>query len=283
MQIEEMMSRFSLPFALLALSAATAVHAQNSAPAPDTEYSFADLADLALGAPIVAHAEIDRANRLDPERAPGVAPGHLRYYVEAELSSLIRSDNALPREVRYLVDVPLDPNGDRPRLRGEEVLIMATPVRGRPGEIQLVAPSSQIRWTPEREQIIRRLLTEAAAPGAPGIVTGVGNAFSVPGALPGESETQIFLSTSDGRPVSISVLRRPNQRPRWSVSLSEIVESASPPPQRDTLLWYRLACFLPAELPRTTFESMDPNQISVARQDYQMVIGDLGQCTRYRS
>lgn len=281
------MRPFQLLLALSILAPSLAlpspVAAQDSPPPPDTQFSYADLADLALSAPIVARAEIDRANRLDPERAPGIAPGHVRFYVEAELSSLIRSAGTVPREVRYLVDLPLGADGRSPRIRGNDVLIMASPVRSRPGELQLASPSAQIGWTPERERLVRAMLTEATAANAPGLVTGVASAFSVPGALPGESETQIFLSTSDGRPVSISVLRRPNQQPRWAVSLSEIVESASPPPARNTLLWYRLACFLPDELPRTTFDSMDPSQISIARQDYQMVIRDLGRCDRYRS
>src|SRR3546814_7628869 len=72
----------------------------------------------------------------------------------------------------------------------------------------------------------------------------------VPGTIPGESETQIFLRTSDQRPVSLSVLRRPGEAPKWSVSLDEMVDESSAPAGRDTLLWYRLACFLPGQLPQ---------------------------------
>src|SRR3546814_13668580 len=73
-------------------------------------------------------------------------------------------------------------------------------------------------------------------------ITEVGDAFHVPGTIPGESETQIFLRTSDQRPVSLSVLRRPGEAPKWSVSLDEMVDESSAPAGRDTLLWYRLAC-----------------------------------------
>ncbi|MEO1169103.1 MAG: hypothetical protein AAFW97_10380 [Pseudomonadota bacterium] len=247
------------------------------------ELSYADLADLALGAPVVALARVDRTRRVDEERATGLRPNHVRYYVEAELLTLIRSANAVPARVSYLVDMPLDGDGRRPRIRDRQVILLAMPVPGRRGELQLIAPDAQLDWTEDRERTIRALLSETASDDAPGTVTGVGNAFSVPGTLPGESETQIFLATSDGRPVSLSILRRPNQDPRWTVSLSEIVESASPPPERNSLLWYRLACFLPERLPEASMETTDRSQIAVARQDYAMVISDLGPCTRYRS
>jgi hypothetical protein len=276
------MRRFAPLLALFGLLCATTNRAESQALEAVPELTYADLADLALNAPVVALAEIDRASRLDEERAIGVAPGHVRYYVEAELQSLIRSPAPVPARVSYLVDMPLDADGRRPRFRDRRVILLAAPVPGRSGEIQLVAPDAQLDWTAAREERIRAILNEAAAADAPGIVTGVGSVFSVPGTLPGESETQIFLATSDGRPVSVSVLRRPNQRPRWSVSLSEIVESSVPPPLPNTLLWYRLACFLPGRLPESSMEAMDREQIATARADFRMVVDDLGRCPRNR-
>jgi hypothetical protein len=108
----------------------------------------------------------------------------------------------------------------------------------------------------------------------------VGAAFHVPGSLPGEGETQIFLQTVDSRPVSLSILRRPGEQPRWSVSLGEIVDEAAGPPARDTLLWYRLACGLPASLPTTTTADLDPAAAAVAREDYAFVLTALGPCGR---
>ncbi|MBC2778438.1 hypothetical protein [Parasphingopyxis marina] len=277
------MRRFALSIALAGSLFVTANSAESQALEPDTDLTYADLADLALNAPVVALAEVDRATRLDEERAVGVAPNHVRYYVEAELRTLIRSQSAIPARVSYLVDMPLDAIGRRPRLRDRQVILLAGTVPGRGGELQLIAGDAQLDWSARREEQIRAILNEAASADAPGIVTGVGSAFSVPGTLPGESETQIFLATSDGRPVSISVLRRPNQRPRWMVSLSEIVESSVPPPQPNTLLWYRLACFLPDRLPDSAMESMDSRQIATARADFRMVVEELGTCPRTRS
>jgi len=271
---------FLMSFGFLIMAADSAESQEFSA---EVELTYADMADLSLSAPIVATARIDRARRLDEERAVGVAPNHVRFYVEAELETLIRSTDGVPARVSYLVDVPRDADGRRPRIRDRQVILLADAVPGRRGELQLIAPDAQIDWSQHREQVIRAILSEAASEDAPGTVTGVGSAFSVPGTLPGESETQIFLATSDGRPVSLSILRRPNQQPRWAVSLGEIVERASPPPDRNTILWYRLACFLPDSLPNASLENMETRQISVARADYRLVRADLGICRRKRS
>ena len=84
-------------------------------------------------------------------------------------------------------------------------------------------------------------MQEVVAPDAPPAITGLGNAFHVPGTLPGEGETQIFVQTATGAPISLSILRRPGEQRRWAVALGEVVDDAAAPPPRDTLLWYRLA------------------------------------------
>lgn len=243
-------------------------------------YDYADLAELALAAPLALSAEVDRATRLKPERAVGVAPGHARFYIEADVVSLIRGSGGVPARIAYLVDVPLDSRGRAPKLKERRVLLLARPVPGNPREIQLITPEAQLDWSADTEARLRSILTEATRADAPPLITGVGNAFHVPGSLPGEGETQIFLATDDGRPVSITVLRRPGQQPRWAVSLSEIVDEAAAPPAPGTLLWYRLACSLPAELPDHALDSVDAEQARIARADYRLVIEGLGPCGR---
>src|SRR5207244_7883429 len=100
----------------------------------------------------------------------------------------------------------------------------------------------------------------------------------VAGSLPGESETQIFLRTGDRRPISLSVLRRPHEDPRWAVALSELVDDSAAPPKPDTLLWYRLACGLPRQLPETAIASLAADDADAARADYQLVLAGLGPC-----
>ncbi|WP_229673694.1 hypothetical protein [Sphingomonas prati] len=239
---------------------------------------FAALADMAVRAPVIAGVEIRRAVRLKPAEAPGVAPGASRFFVEADLVTLLRGKGGLPARVTYLVDLPSDARGRPPKPKGQRVLLLASPVAGRPAELQLVGQDAQLDWTPATEQRLRTLATALVAPDAPPSITGISSAFHVPGSLPGESETQIFLTTASAKPVSLSVLRRPGEQPRWAVSLSDIVDETAAAPARDTLLWYRLACGLPAALPDAATAALSPEDNAAARADYAVVRAGLGPC-----
>lgn len=242
---------------------------------------YADLADLVLAAPIVADATIRSASRIKGPEAAGVAPGLQRFYVEANVTALIRGAAGLPPRVGYLVDVAPDARGRTPRLRKQRVLLFARPTSA-PGQLQLAAPDAQVGWTPAAEARVREIARAVVASNAAPAITGIGDAFHVPGALPGESETQVFLRTAEAQPVSLSILRRPGQSPRWSVALGEIVDDAAGPPSRDSLLWYRLACGLPATLPETSTTALEPASASAARADYDFVRTALGACGRTR-
>jgi hypothetical protein len=271
-------------FALTALLAGIlAAPAESQAPLPPPSLSYADLADLSLEAPVVAKVRIVRASRLKPAEAPGLLPGRTRFYVEAEVVSLIRASGELPAQVNYLVDLANLPGGKPAQLRKkEERLIFAAPVPNRPGTLRLVGPDAQIVMAPADVERMRGVLREAAAPRAAPRISGIGKAFHVPGSLPGESETQIFLNSADNRPLSLSILRRPGERPIWSVALTEIVDEAAGAPPRDTLLWYRLACGLPRWLPPQSLAELDGQAATAVQTDYQFVLQSLGPCTRSR-
>lgn len=263
-----------------ALAAQDFGNKQLISPAAESGFSYADLSDLALESPVVLSATIAEAIRLKDGESGSVPPGKARFYVSATVDTLIRGAGGIASTVNYLVDVPLDSRGKPPRLKKSKVILIASSAKG--ADLRLAAPDAQLAWTPETEATLRAILTEAAKPDAPPKITGVGNAFSVPGTLPGESETQIFLTTADHRPVSLSIIRRPGEAPRWAVALSEIVDDAAAPPARDTLLWYRLACALPPVIPESSLANADPDSVAQIRADYGLVIDGLGRCTRNR-
>jgi hypothetical protein len=269
----------ALAAALLATAAAPA-ESQPAAPAP----TYADLADLALAAPVAAQVRIARATALKAERAPGLKPGAVRFYVEATLVSLIRSPQSLPARLSYVVDLPFDSKGKAPRLsKGSEFLVLAAPVPGKPGELRLAAADAQIGFTAERAATLRSIIREASSASPPPRIAGIGRAFHVPGAIRGESETQIFLQTAGGTPVSLTVLRRPGATPVWAVALSEIVDESAEPPAPGTLLWYRLACGLPRALPRQSLAEADAEGVAAIEADYRLVLDRLGPCARTRT
>ncbi|SEI94120.1 hypothetical protein SAMN05428950_101630 [Sphingomonas sp. OV641] len=271
----------ALVCALITVSPA-AIHAQQpapgtiSAPAP----SYVEMVDLVIDAPLVVDATIASTTRIKGAEAANVPPGFVRYYVEADVTALIRGPRAIPPRIGYVLDAPLGPDGRQPRYKKARVLLFARSVAGSANQVQLVGPEAQRGWSPELDALTRRIAGEILAGDAPPIVTGVGNAFHVPGSLPGEGETQVFLTTQDNRPVSLSILRRPGEQPRWAVALSEIVDDSAGPPPRDTLLWYRLACSLPRQLPARSTQAMEPADAAVAQEDYRFVLEQLGPCRR---
>lgn len=273
-----------LPIVLAAAMSVSAASAAVQSGPPLAASSYADLADLALPAQIVAEVRVARAVRLKPTESPGLLAGRTRFYVEADIVTLIRGPGGMPARIAYLIDLPPGPGGKPAKFgKGEVRLIFAQQVPGRASEVRLIAPNAQIAGTPADLSRLRAILREAADARAAPRIVGIGKAFHVLGSLPGESETQVFLLTSDNRPVSLSVLRRPGAGLRWSVALTEIVDEAAAAPPRDTLLWYRLACGLPRELPPQSLADVGAADAAAVRADYRFVLGQLGACGRTRA
>lgn len=246
--------------------------------------SYADLADLALAAPVVAQVRVRSSDALSENETAGVPAGHHRFLVEGDVMTLIRGDGGLPPRVSWLVDLPDDSRGRRQRIRrGTEYLVLAARVPNRPAELRLVARDAMLPADPDTAARVRGILRESLAADAAPAIVGIGRAFHVPGSLPGESETQFFLLTADQRPISLSVLRRPGEQPRWSVALGEMVDNAAAAPQPDSLLWYRLACSLPRTLPAQSLSESSPGEADAIRADYRLVIDRLGPCARTRA
>lgn len=244
--------------------------------------NYADLADLADSAPIVLKAQVRKLSRVENERARGLRPGWGRFYVQAKTRALLTGQAPQGEALTYLVDLPLDARGKPPAVKKKDVLVFARPVRGRPGELQLVAPDAQVLWTPGIEAQLRTILTELMAPDAPGRVTGVRELIHVAGNLAGEGETQIFLSTKEGVAASITVQAKPGAPPLWGASFSELIAELGNPPKRETLAWYRLACFLPPTPPAAINLSETPESKARAEADYRLVMSELGPCERSR-
>lgn len=288
--------RLLLPAALASLTALgagiTGVSAQPApvATAPASPYSYADIADLATAAPMAIQARIASASALKPDRAPGVAAGHSRFYVEADVVSLIRGAGPLAARISYLVDLPNGANGKPAKLKKKQpVLLFAGPVAGAAagtnstGSVRLVAPDAQLPWDPATEARLRAILTELVKPGAPPAITGFANGFHVPGTLPGEGETQLFLDTATGEPMSLTILTSADGSRRWAAAFGEIVDGSAAVPPRDTLAWYRLACGLPRQLPLNKLAGTPPEDRRKAASDYAVVLGALGDCARTRT
>ena len=245
-------------------------------------FTYADLADLADAAPLVLKAKITKVAEVEPKRAGNVKPGWARIYVESVTENLLTGPAAVGEALHYLADVRRDAKGKVPKLKKLEVLLFASHAEGQPGALQLIAPDAQVLYDPLTEAQVRAILAALYRPDAPRRITGVREAIHVPGNLAGDGETQIFLTTQDEEPAAITVIRHSGLPINWSISFSEIAESAGRPPAWNTLTWYRLACFLPATMPAGANVSATPEDRTRAEADYAQVIADLGPCKRNR-
>lgn len=246
---------------------------------PADAWRYADIADLFAAAPVVLRAKITAAT---PLKGAAADPRATRFYVESTVIVLIRGSQAIAPKLAWLVDVVPDSRNKLPKLVKADVLLAAQPVADRPGFIQLAARDAQLVWSPALEARVRAVVASAIAPDAPPAVTGIASAFHSPGTIIGEGETQIFLSTANASPVSFTVLSRPGQPKSWAFAQGEIVDEAAAPPAKDTLAWYRLACFLPQALPDAASADLAAADADAARADYAFVMQALGPCPRIR-
>ncbi|MEP5936903.1 MAG: hypothetical protein ABJ239_01120 [Erythrobacter sp.] len=261
------------------LTGGAAIAQDDQLPVQDS-LTYADLVSLSDASDLVIHVEIRRQIEVEAERAPGLAAGFARLYIEARTLALVAGNVSVGESLKYLVDVPRDDRGKAPKLKKRDFLLFAKSVPGRPGEIQLVGSQGQFAYSPVLAARIRPILSDLLSPSAPPVIDGVRDALAVQGNLVGESETQIFLDTADGSPVSLSVLRRPGRPVVWGVSWGEIIDQAARAPEPQTLEWYRLACALPASLPGSAILSREPQARALAQSDYAAVMSQLGPCER---
>ena len=243
--------------------------------------AYADIVDLADDAPLIANVRIRNIIILKDGQAGNAPEGHKRIFLEGEVTGLIRGEGGISPLVSWLYDAPVDARGKLPKLKKAQVILFAR-TGTRPSQIQLVARDAQITSTPAELERVKGIVSALVAPDAPPRILGLGDAFHVAGTVAGEGETQIFLRTANGDPVSLSILRRPGQEPRWAVALGEIVDEAARAPKPGSLLWHRLACTLPPALPATSVRTLSVLDAEAARADYQVVIAALGPCRRTR-
>lgn len=245
-------------------------------------YAFADIADLADHAPLVVDATIKSASKVGKAFPSDGAVARQRFYVQADTNALIRGNQTMAKRISYLVDLPLDSRGKLPNLKKQRVLLFARAVSAKPDSLQLVAPDAQLKWDATAELWTRTVIAGLLNTNAPPRIVGVSSAFHASGNVTGAGETQIFLTTVTGAPVSLSISSTPGAAPVWSVTFGEVVGESAAMPRHDTLEWYRLACGLPTALPATAFDDGGTTHRAKIDADYAVVRSALGNCTRTR-
>ena len=234
---------------------------------------FAVVADLTFAAPVIVQARIARAERRPDRDSPGLAPGHARLLVTAAIDSAIVAPSAIPAELSWLWDAPLDARGKLEKRKNLAILAWVG-VPDPDGKTRLVAPNAQQPWTSSLDAIVRGIATEQKSGSIP-VITGVASGFRADGTVAGESESQFFLTAADGRGATLVVTTRPGMPRRVTVARGDVIDESAILVKNGSLLWYRLACALPAELP-TTAGAGD----AALAADWRAAIVSLGPCQR---
>jgi hypothetical protein len=258
-------------------SVASAKEALPAAPPPRPPY--ARIADLVGAVPAIAVIRVTGLTVVPPERSPGLVAGKRRLLVDGETVSLIRGNDVLARQMSFLMDVPESSDRKPPKWRDRTLLIFGE-VQQRVDFFQLISSTAAIPWSNENEAFVRQIATDLAAPDAPPAITGVSSVFHVDGAVEGEGETQIFLDTASEAPISLSIVRRPDEEPQFGVSLGELVDNSAALPPSDSPLWYRLTCGLPARLPAEALRGQTASDAAAASKDYAAFLKALAPCDR---
>jgi hypothetical protein len=268
------LAQFSPAAAQNAAAAPFAVPAQGS--------TYADIADLVVISPVILDAQIRKVTKLPDTQTIGVPANIQRVLVDATVSSLIRGNEGFAGSARFLLDIPRDAKGKIPKLQKQRYFLLGSKVAGSPGVLKLSRPDALVEWSAENDATLRSITQEAVQIEAPQAISGISGAFHTQGTVIGEGETQIFLRTAGGQPISISVLSRPGQTRRWAVSTGDVIDESAIAPARNTLLWYRFACSLPRALDAALVESGEARDIANAQADYRFVLDSLGPCGRTR-
>lgn len=247
---------------------------QTLAPATsDRLAGYSDVADLALASPVIVRATITAARPLPRNAAAAAAPGRVRLMITAQVTNLLVAPGATAGTLMWLWDAPVDGRGRAPKAKGLDVLAFLTPPDAN-GGTRLVSRRAQQAWDPALADRVKQVVAESRAGLVPEF-SGVTNGFRADGTIPGESESQFFLTSKDGKPATLVVQNRPGEVRRVLVARGDIIDDSAQRVQPGTLLWYRLACFLPASLPPAAGGS----DAALAR-DWTDAMDSLGPCGR---
>ncbi len=247
-----------------------------------TNSSYADIADLVVISPLIVDATIRKATKIPAEQAIGVPANLQRMLIEADISALVRGNEGIAGQVRFLLDVPKDAKGKIPKLKKQRYFLLGNKAAGLPGTIRLSRPDAVVEYSASNDAMLRAITKEAVIIDAPQPIIGLTSAFHSPGTIIGEGETQIFVEAKGNQIYSLSVFSQPGSPKRWAVSTGEVIDESATAPIKNSLLWYRLACGLPQTLDAKLVETPEADSTAKAQADYRFILASLGPCDRTR-
>jgi hypothetical protein len=196
--------------------------------------------------------------------------------VTVDVQAVLKAPDPVPARLTYLWQGPADARGRAPDLRKQSLLLFLQAVSGFDGQYRLVGSTPQLPATPAAEATLRAIASETQDRRAATMsLTAVRGAID----LGDDSGPTVGFVIDQQRAPAITVLSSDSGvRISWSDTDME-----TPPVQRNSLVWYHLACTLPRDLPADVIADYASGEDSGARRAavraaWARLLSQLGPC-----
>jgi hypothetical protein len=259
-----------------AIAFATKLVAQ---PAP-TPYPVA--ARLYLNSPVVARGLITSQSKLNKKGNASLPPlptGQGRAMLEAELQTVLKAPDALPASLKFLWQGPLDAKGKLPTFKKQTLLLFLTPATANGVTGYGLTDINSVRpWLPTEDAQLRAIAAAAQDPAQRGLaIKGVRTTFvTMPEDANSTPYVHILFSTMNNAPLA-AILEKQSGQWMLRTTLTDLDQDAVGI-QRQSLLWYHMACGLPAEPPAAVAKQPTEAESALARDAWSGMLEQLGPC-----
>jgi hypothetical protein len=239
-------------------------------------------ARLYLASPVVARALVKGQSKLgkkDSAALPPLPAGQGRAMLDVELQGVLKAPDALPARLKFLWQGPLDAKGKVPGFKKQSLLLfLSTATAGGVTGYGLTDIASVRPWSPAEEAQLRSIAVAAQDPGQRGLaIKGVRTTFvTVPEDANSDPYVHILFATQNGAPLA-AILEK--QRGQWQLrtTITDLDQDAQLI-QRQSLLWYHMACGLTVEPPSVVTAQPTDAERALAREAWTGMLEQLGPC-----
>ncbi len=264
----------------LMLGAAIAFASPLVAQSAVTPYPVA--ARLYLGSHVVARGLIKSQTKLSKSEnatLPALPANQGRALLEAELQSVFKAPDALPAKLKFLWQGPLDAKAKPPNFKKQTLLLFLTQVTANGATGYGLTDINSVRpWGQAEDEQLRVIAAAAQDPAQRGLaIKGVRTAFvTVPEDTNSDAYVHILFATLNNAPLA-AILEK--QQGKWVLrtTLTDLDQDAVGI-QRQSLLWYHMACGLPTEPPATVIQQPSDAESALAREAWSGMLEQLGPC-----
>jgi hypothetical protein len=239
-------------------------------------------ARLYLSAPVVVRGLVKGQSKLAKKDNAGLPPlpaDQGRAMLEMELQGALKAPDALPSTLKFLWQGPLDAKAKMPNFKKQILLAFLTSVtaNGATG-YGLIDVNSIKSWSQAEEAQLRAIASAAQDPAQRGLaIKAVRTAFvTVPEDGNSEPYVHILFDTQNRAPLAAIMTK---QTTGWALrtTLTDLDQDAIAV-QRQSLLWYHMACGLPASPPPAVANQASDAEKVLAVEAWSAMLEQLGPC-----